>query len=542
VRRLADCSAWYALLLVTAAATVVIAPMLFLGNASGHDFEFHIDSWMDVTHQWHEGVIYPRWAAWANYGFGEPRFIFYPPISWLLGALLGTVLPWRMAPGALIWLSLVGAGVSMFTLSREWLSPGAAIAAAVFYAVNPYHLAIVYYRSDFAELVASAVFPLIVLFALQIGRNGWKGVAPLAVAFAAVWLSNAPVAVMATYSLALLLVTESILYKSLRPALHGGVSMAGGFGLAAFYIVPAAWEQKWVNIAHLISRNLSAEENFLFTRANNPLFVLFNWKVSGVALGVILVAAIAAVVAYRQRHSMGAAWWGTTGLAAASVALMSPASGLAWRYLPKMRFIQFPWRWLVPLNVACWFLFAAATAGSRKRWAWWIVMSTALALLGTAIVRDAQWTTESVTVALEAIGSDKGYQGMDEYAPLGCNRYYLPRDVPRIARPPGARVNIQLWAPEEKIFVVDSAHSASVALELLNYPVWKVDENGESIEAISTPGTAQMLVPVPAGSNQVQVRFTRTPDQIAGDIISTASVTMLAGFTLFARRRKPSRS
>src|SRR6266498_4746554 len=135
-----------ALFLIVLVATAVVVPMCFLGNASGHDFQPHVAQWMEAAAQWREGVLFPRWAQWANSGYGEPRFIFYPPASWMLGAALGSVLPWKIVPGAFVWLTLIVAGVSMWKFAGQWLSSTQAIAAAIFFAANPYHLSVIFYR------------------------------------------------------------------------------------------------------------------------------------------------------------------------------------------------------------------------------------------------------------------------------------------------------------------------------------------------------------------------------------------------------------
>src|SRR5215467_6874527 len=101
-------------LLLAAVSLLAILPFFWMGIPSGHDFEFHMYSWMEVVSQWKQGILYPRWAALAHWGYGEARFLFYPPASWLMGAGLGVVLPWKVAPGAYVCIVLTASGMSMF--------------------------------------------------------------------------------------------------------------------------------------------------------------------------------------------------------------------------------------------------------------------------------------------------------------------------------------------------------------------------------------------------------------------------------------------
>jgi hypothetical protein len=529
-------SLWLALLLFALVATAVISPMFFLGNASGHDFEFHVASWMDVAQHWRHGVLYPRWAAGANFGFGEPRFIFYPPLSWMLGAALGILLPWRIVPGAYIWLVLVFACISMRQFARHWMSPSAALACALFYAANPYHLLVVYYRSDFAELLASAFLPLAVGHALRIGRGSRWNAILLAIVFAAIWLSNAPAAVLISYSLALLIAVSAVDRKSVRVLAEGAAALLAGLGLAAYYIVPAAYEQPWVNISQVISENLRPAQNFLFSHNNDPLFVLFNLKVSWLAVAVILVAAASVAFGARPRRDMPHAWWPLAILALAAALLMSGFTLPLWKSLPKFRFVQFPWRCLVELNLATSFLFVAVTAGLRRPWrtASWAVLALALAVCGALMVRGAWWDSEDVPSLEAAMQSERGYEGTDEYAPLACDRYSLLSRAP-LAAPAhsySAPVHVQVLElnPESRRLHLVAAHSTDLLLHLLNYPAWEAELDDVQVRIDSAKKSGAALIHIPPGETNLTLHFARTPDRVVGNSISIFFAVLLFAF------------
>lgn len=538
--------------------------MLFLGNISGHDFVFHLQSWMDAAGQWREGILFPRWAEWANWGFGEPRFVFYPPLSWLGGAVIGSVVPWRIAPGLYVWLTLMIAGMSMWRLAREWLHGPYAILAAVLYAGNPYQLVNVYYRSAFGELLAAALLPLLVWSAIRVISGEWRRVAILALAFAGVWLSNAPAAVIATYSLGIVILIGCVWRRSLLPLISGASAMATGGGLAAFYLVPATREQKWVQIAQIVSLDLRPSANFIFTRANEPDFVAFNGKVSWVAAGLIATTAVAALATFGKRRKIAGPWWTLTTLAAVATVLMLPPSLWLWRELPKLWFIQFPWRWLDVVGLAFAFLLAQLLTNLQNRRASWSLAAVLFAAIGTAgafMIRDANWDTSDVASVADAIHSGRGYEGTDEYAPVGCDRYQFPGNpddterpadvspnpAPRIAKldpdsdeivpATGVRLHTQTWTSERRVVTAESSEAVTLALRLVYYPAWKIQVNGRDARFDLSGQTRQILVRLPAGNSRIEIRFRRTPDRALGGAISIISLLVVLGLGFWLKNK-----
>jgi len=536
----------FALAISLLTSLIVVSPFFWLGNASGHDFQFHAGSWLDAAGQWKEGIIYPRWSEWANHGFGEPRFIFYPPMSWMLGAALGSVLPWNQVPVVFIVLVQTFAGMSAFAFARRMLPDRGALLAAGCYVANPYALLIIYMRSDFAELLAIAFFPLLVLAALHAGgvlvnRSGAhrRAIVIFAVLFAAVWLSNAPAGVMASYSCALLFAWASLTERSWRLLARGAAGLALGFGLAGFYLAPAAYEQRWVNISQALSAGLPPSQNFLYTQINDPEHNLFNMIASSVAMLMIVLAGIAALAARRAATESAASseetklWRALFVLCAAATVLMLRFTSLLWDVLPKLRFLQFPWRWMAILALP--FAFFLGVAIGRQRW-WWLwtgAVIVALGATGTLLVNQAWWDTEDIPVLRAAIAQGEGFDGTDEYDPLADDHYNLPEKAPLVrllqnesgGSVPAARaIHVERWMAEGKEVRVNSRVPLQVSLRVLIYPAWNVEVNGIAVTPERPEDSGQMIVPVPAGESRISVRFLRTKDRTFGGVLSVASL------------------
>ena len=145
-------------------AFLAILPLLIKGPTCGHDFDFHLLSWLEAATQYRHGG-YPHWAFTPAWNAGEPRFLFYPPISWTLGALLALILPIQYAATAFTFVALTLSGFTAYRLARRYASPQAALLAATLYQLNPYMLFTAYERSAFAELLAAAWLPLLFLAA-----------------------------------------------------------------------------------------------------------------------------------------------------------------------------------------------------------------------------------------------------------------------------------------------------------------------------------------------------------------------------------------
>jgi 6-pyruvoyl-tetrahydropterin synthase related domain len=572
--------------IILLAAALATAPLRINGYSCGHDFDFHLANWFDAFASWQRGLFYPHWTASPDYGAGEPRFVFYPPLTWMLGAALHLRMNWIFVPAALVFLMLAGTGLGTRALALELLEDGPATVAGCVAIFSGYSLFTAYERTAFGELTGGFWIPLLLLFALRVRspagnlteRTFDGSVAPLALVVGGMWLSNVPLGVMGCYLLAAAALVAALLRKSWAPVMRAAAGAALGIGLASIYLVPATWEQRWVDEAQATNDPGSRiEASWMFARHSDPSMDMHDavlLKVSIIAASMLLIAfAGLLVAALRGRLKARRDLWIVLALIPAVILLLQfPVSLPIWNLLPKLRLLQFPWRWMVTLEAPMGIFFATAL-WPAKLWRRVLFAIVCIALfVGATLFASRNFSQlcdadDSIPGMWNVYRSGAGFEGYNEYAPPDADNSLLASGLPgaclvenpqqKLGAPSEDSDNPEwdpsqhsceatfpaAWtAPEHLHLSASASHAGYLILRLRSYPAWRVTVNGALAAKLPERDDGLIVVPVAPGAANVDVRWTITGDVVAGRWLSSAAVVLFALVCLWEwKLRRPAR-
>ena len=105
-------------------------------------------------------------------------------------------------------------------------------------------------------------------------------------------------------------------------------------------------------------------------------------------------------------------------------------------------------------------------------------------------------TAADVQELHDFIEDGAGYEGTDEYVPVGVDASNVDRNAPLVSTTSGrpVTVHIQNWTAENKTFSTETAGSEILRLRLFNYPAWLADVNEGNAKISSQPDTRDRLV------------------------------------------------
>jgi hypothetical protein len=382
---------------------------------------------------------------------------------------------------------------------------------------------------------------------------------------------------MASYLLAAVALALAVLRRSGAPLLRGVVATAVGLGLAATYIVPAAFEQRWVAIRQAIDDpGYQVENSWLFARHANPALEMHDLellKASAIAATMLAVAVSGMLICWARGHFRGKTrWWIPLALIPLGVLFLQfPVSDPVWNLLPKMRFLQFPWRWLVVAEAPMGIFFASAIWMTRRGGrvaalsVCVLVFLAATGLAGFSFFQDCD-EEDAVVGMLNVYRAGTGFEGTDEYAPTNADNSLLAMGLPAACLNPTPAIALGqgsagadlAWSPEqagcEETFPaapnpgkaaaehlrVDAnvPYDGYLILRLRSYPAWRVKVNGQPATGLPERADGLIAVPVPKGPDRVTVDWTATKDTWIGRCISLLALVLLTVLCVAERRLK----
>lgn len=523
-------------------ATAALIAALSWGPAYGHSLAFNLQSISGFSEQFSQGVLYPRWLNHVD-GGGNATFFFYAPLPFWLGSLVGLTVCTGCVPEhqitvtmAVMFLASGGAAYAMLRQHAPWKI---SLLGAVLYMVLPYHLGFdAWQRAAFGEVAAYVWTPLIFWAIDQIARRPFA--APvLSLAYAGLIFSHLPSALLCSVIMAghgLVVWRQDGRAATLLRLI---LSVGGGLGLAAVYLLPALLLQDTINADVWWAEYFQA--HLWLIGGSAPPDLKTMTIISGAA-ALALICALLALLALPglQSQSLALRWAGTI---AVCLLLMSEAARMLWLHAPLLPKVQFPWRLMVIVDLALiQMLVLALTAPSpRLIHRLCAAMTLVLMVLGSVAgflaspVRDTEWQTREYDLHISGWAQNRG---VSEYLPRGVSGDGLTMETLRTSEGRTAWLANGRTAETRyngDILTVSVTVEATTFLTLprFAYPGWAVYRNQDLVEPHTDPESGLLVVPLTAGNNVITVKRRPLPPEVTGGIASGLSLVGILGWLAF---------
>lgn len=481
------------------------------------------------------GQLPPRWAPDFTHGYGYPLFNYYYLTPFYIGSaffkLLGSLtLALKLTFLSTFLISIVG----MYKFLRLYFGKTASLLGTILFLYTPYRSVQIYVRGAVGEALSLALMPVVAYFFINLVRERSKKNFALASFFWGIFLltHNYMWALFLPFLGLLLLIEVSNIKQRLLAIINLVLSGLLGFGVAAYWIVPALIEIK--NVPRLTPFLL--EDHFPFLKQ----LILPSWGYGSSVWGpydeisfqiglvnLFAVAAILFLIVFRKKifkKDFKLVSWILFSFFI-TVAFMNIRTLPIWKIVPFYNFIQFPWRLLMFTT---------------------FFSSIALALFYDKVGKKIKLVLPILLFAIIGINfsyfrpSHKVYKSDQDYYQLffhtpGYSEDYLLLSKWADEKP--------LEAPKEKFEIdngeilkiieisdidwkvqFDAGESAKLTFNSYYFPGWLGRLDGKDVDLSPGKPYGQVELEVPQGKHEVEVYWAETDSRKLVDFISLASI------------------
>lgn len=543
-----------------------VLPFFQPGFFSIHD-DTQIARTSEMMNSLQDGMFPVRWVENLGYGYGYPIFNYYAPFPYYVSGVIGVLgTDALIATKAAFVIATVLAGILMYLFVKEFLGKIPAFAAAVVYLYFPYHAVNIYVRGNLNEVFAYAFFPIVLLgfYKLYYLSSyklkevvGWCVVTGVGISL--IVISHNLSAYMTALVLGLLTGAALIFKKGKKKEFICALVGAGGIGLglSAFYWLPVLLEMNYSDVISQVGGGADYPDHFVclaqywnspwgFGGSGPGCVDGMSFKLGKINVLLTAFAVIALFCGYSSKRlkerqfllfSMGC-------VLLFAIFVSTQYSAFLWQIIPRIDFLQFPWRFINFAAIAISVLIAGLVYVTGKT-----LGNIAALLLGVGVAVSTIFLHAELFVPQTSYDRSAEYYTNTNFVRWETSKIsdeYMP---PRFAVPQS-----EAEVPREKILVstgsaviselsikagylkatIDAETESRVLLTIAPFPAWEIQRNGRAVDFVNKNNGIELAIP--RGESEIEARFVQTPVQKIGNGISAITLFGLAGMYLLNKK------
>ncbi len=516
---------WIFVLIIILAIGVgsIVSPLLGRKYIPTHDGEYHIIRIVEFSRMLEEGYVLPRWAPTLNSGYGIPIFNFHYPMPNYIGSFIRDFFThdavYAFQASTAIGYMLLVVGVYLWLRSIFGVIPaltGTIVAGSV-----PYLLVDVFIRGSIGEIWVF-VFLFFTLYSVE-KRQNW---------FVAFFFGL----VIISHNILAMIFTPFLFFYVLIRNKESIAWFLGGFGLSAFFWIPALFEQQFVvglNTVNYRDHFVQLYQMLVPSWGSGFSNTGYAGNSMTFQLGIApVIWIIVSVFFYKKlkQKSLQYIYIGFTSIFVLILFFMNSLSIPVWEIIKPMQLIQYPWRllsFMIPISA-----YVSAVVAQSVRRTWLLVIFSGVSLLLVWRYKPVLYEPRNEAYYLARQNFTNGTSSMGNSFSTIWTPWKETKASQEIVVEKGFVFSVSKWKYLEKNFSVMMNKDGLVSVNTIYFPGWVVSLDDRQIPLIlDKNGIIEFNVP--KGFHTIVVTFQDTKPRIIGNYLTVISFFILAGVGLF---------
>lgn len=573
-------SKYWGLIIILAFSFLILSRIFHPGFFAVHD-DTQPTRIYEMSKSLKDGLFPVRWVNDLGFGYGYPIFNFYAPLPYYIGSFFNLIGFGAITSAKIMFsIAVLAAGIGMYLFIKSFLGELPAITSSVIYLFFPYFAINIFIRGAVGEYYAYSLLPFIfwgvfkIYYSYQksphsllknivtkrtppLDKGGLGGILSLrtilfsSFVLAVLIISHNLSAYMIILVLLFFFIGVLLIGKNRKILfLNYSLILLIAFFLSAFYTIPAIFEMNYTDVNSQLSGNFKYSNHFVcpaqwwdspwgFAGSAEGCIdgISFRLGKTNIIFGFLGIFLGFYFIFIKKKFKYSFLFIFLFIVLIFSLFMMTEYSQLIWKILPKIEFIQFPWRFLnftgFSLAVIIGFSIFYLKEFNRK-----ITIFTFLFIIVSTIwlnfklftpqkyynLFDAYYTREAqINYTISKITS--------EYMPVGFqkpkNKNHIPASPFEIEKGQG---NLKIL--ENKTGVLRSEvimrTDGQVRINKAYFPAWRLFVDNEEVAINKIP--QGMSFNIPKGNHNINLIFKQTPIEKIADILTlTGSMILIIG-------------